>query len=263
MPKIVCFWPGLPQLWLRGSWSGLALAAGSALLLNFVLTATFVWTEWLGASLLNTGWVALVALWGGSAWVSTTRGYSTPVVAIAVPAPSEPVDEDLFREVYGQYLQGNWFEAESLLTAMIGRNPRDAEAQLLLATLRRHTGRLDEAEATLARLLKQDEAVRWEQEIQREKRLIGEARFELDDDQNDDDQNDQPADEDVTDDATGGRGGSTAASEDSSSDDRVAGKELNRDEMGGHAEVNTASVTSGDGDQPEKLPDAEELSDAA
>ena len=42
-------WPGLPQVWLRGSWVGLTLAVGFTALANVLLAATLVWDEWLPA----------------------------------------------------------------------------------------------------------------------------------------------------------------------------------------------------------------------
>jgi hypothetical protein len=40
-------WPGLPQVWLRGSYVGLALAIGFTALANVLLVATLAWDEWL------------------------------------------------------------------------------------------------------------------------------------------------------------------------------------------------------------------------
>ena len=45
MPWATYLWPGLPQLWFSGLWSGLVLAAGSPCSLTCWLAASFVWVE--------------------------------------------------------------------------------------------------------------------------------------------------------------------------------------------------------------------------
>jgi hypothetical protein len=52
---------------------------------------------------------------------------------------------------------------------MLRLQPRDAEALLQLATLQRHTERLEEAAASLDRLDRLDEAIRWQLEIAAER----------------------------------------------------------------------------------------------
>lgn len=174
---MVCLWPGLPQLWLRGAWSGLALAVGFTALVNFLLAATFVWTAWLSVSLLWAGWFTVLVVWIVSAYGAK------PAEEITVDSPptlaaTELGGQDLLSEVYTQYLQGNWFEAETVLEQMLVAQPRDPEALLLLATLQRHTERWDEAEATLKRLEKLDEAVRWKMEIAAEYTYLEQLKTE-------------------------------------------------------------------------------------
>ena len=179
MPPLVCLWPGLPQLWLRGSWTGLALAVGFSGLVNFLLAATFVWTAWLSIGLLWAGWIAVLVVWVVSAWGAKP----VPVVTIDSPpalAAPEPGGRDLLSEVYTQYLQGNWFEAETVLQEMLRLQPRDAEALLQLATLQRHTERLEEAADTLDRLERLDEAIRWQLEIAAERIHLARLQSELD-----------------------------------------------------------------------------------
>ena len=60
--------------------------------------------------------------------------------------------EVLFREALSEYLQGSWFEAETILGRLLHLYPRDVEARLLLATLLRHTRRYQEALDQLDRL---------------------------------------------------------------------------------------------------------------
>jgi cytochrome c-type biogenesis protein CcmH/NrfG len=78
----------------------------------------------------------------------------------------------LFLQAQGEYLKGHWFEAESLLQQIIRRSPRDVEAQLMLATLYRHTRRVDEARQRLRLMEAIDGAERWRWEIDQEQRLL-------------------------------------------------------------------------------------------
>jgi hypothetical protein len=144
----------------------LVLALGAAILLNLLLLATFVWVELLAPGHLRLGWLAAGTLWGGSAILSVgyARRGGRPRVADSA--------EGLFRGALSEYLQGSWFEAETILVRLLNENPRDAEARLLLATLLRHTRRYGEALAQLARLELLRDAEAWAQEIAAEKRAI-------------------------------------------------------------------------------------------
>jgi thioredoxin-like negative regulator of GroEL len=84
-------------------------------------------------------------------------------------------EEDLFREAQAQYLQGNWYAAEETLRAMLAANPRDVEARLMLATLLRHTARLEEAASQLQQTARLEASAGWRQELQTEWRRLSEA----------------------------------------------------------------------------------------
>jgi hypothetical protein len=166
-----CLWPGLPQLWIAGSYSGLALAIGFALLVDLVLVSTLAWTELLSETLAIAAWGGVIAFWLVSAWISLRW-------LLQGPATAKNADEDLFREAQANYLQANWFDVEVTLGRLLERQPRDVEARLLLTTLYRHTGRFDEAEAQLRVLEKLDGAVKWQMEIRQERALVADAREE-------------------------------------------------------------------------------------
>ena len=83
---------------------------------------------------------------------------------------------DPFGKAAEQYLKGNWFETECILAGLLRRDPRDVDAGLMLATLYRHTRRLDEAAERLDQLERLDEGVKWALEINRERRWLAEAR---------------------------------------------------------------------------------------
>ena len=167
-----CLWPGLPQLWLEGSFSGLALAIGFALLFNLVLVSTSAWTELLSTPLAWGAWSGVGMFWIVSAWLSLRW------LRADIPASPAGEEDALYREAQTHYLQASWFDAEVALGRLLERQPRDADARLMLATLLRHTRRYDEAEAQLRVLEKLDGAVKWEMEIRQERDLLAEERKE-------------------------------------------------------------------------------------
>jgi hypothetical protein len=162
----LCLWPGLPQLWLSGIWSGLVLAAGFAVLFDLLLVASFVWVEWLGPLELRLGWMAAGSLWGASAIRS---------IGLHAHAPATTSTDRLYREALTEYLQGSCFEAEAILGRLLRLVPRDTEGRLLLATVLRRTQRHDEALEQLDRLERLRDAARWSREIADERQQIAEA----------------------------------------------------------------------------------------
>lgn len=169
-PWVRYLWPGLPQIWSDGSWSALALAAAFAVLVNLALLATLVWSELFPPGLRRLAWLLAAVFWGGSAvWSYWRDGRSR--------SPDDPGRwEDPFREAIDHYLQGNWLETEQALRGLLDANPRDLDAGLMLATLLRGTGRVDEAARQLDRLWRQEGSEKWELEIRRERALLDEAR---------------------------------------------------------------------------------------
>ncbi len=168
MPWAIYAWPGLLQLWRHGQWQGLAVAVGFGVLLNLLLLASFVWVELLSPGWLKAGWLFATLFWMGAVGRSLWHGWGV--------APRQAQSADgMFREALGEYLQGNWFEAEQILGRLLELRPRDAEGRLMLATLQRHNGRLKEAVDQLARLELLTDARIWSREISVERRLIAEA----------------------------------------------------------------------------------------
>jgi hypothetical protein len=159
-------WPGLPQLWFEGAWSGLALAFGFALLVNFLLVASLIWVELIAPTVLALGWLAIALIWVGSgifvAWTGGLRDSSAAV----------QTRDDLFRTALGEYLKGAWFEAETLLGRLLALDNRDVDARLMLASLLRHTRRPLEARRQLDELERLEKAARWQAEIDHERQLL-------------------------------------------------------------------------------------------
>lgn len=165
IPRVVFGWPGLPQLWLHGSWAGLALALGFTVLVNVVLVASFVWTEWLNSETVVVGWLAMAVLWGGS-WAFSQKRLQ------AGGLDTTRSQDDRFREAQQYYLQGDWYKTEESLNRLLGSDVGDVDARLMLATLKRHTGRLDEAKVELDGLQRFEASRKWSEEIRSERDAI-------------------------------------------------------------------------------------------
>ena len=160
VPWSTLIWPGLPQLWRHGSWSGLGQAVGFAVLLNLVLLATYGWTEWISPGVRVVGWLGIGGWWL-AAIVGTIRQKRTALQTAAET-------RDLFPDAQREYLKGNWYQSELLLVQMLHQEPRDVDARLMLATLLRHTGRTAESTEQMRRLEKTEGCQKWHLEIQRE-----------------------------------------------------------------------------------------------
>ena len=121
---------------------------------------------------LKLAWLATSVLWLGSAMASVWHSWGV------VPRVLGSA-EAMFRAALSEYLKGNWFEAERTLGRLLEVRPRDVEARLLLATLLRHNGRLNEALEQLARLELLEDARRWAREIEVEREVIAERQSEI------------------------------------------------------------------------------------
>jgi tetratricopeptide (TPR) repeat protein len=171
MPWVTYLWPGLPQLWRQGLWIGLTWAVGFGLLLNGLLMASLVWVELLSPGMLRAGWLVTGGIWLASVVTSAWYGWGV------APRRAHSA-EAMFREAQSEYLQGKWFEAEQILGQLLEIQPRDVEARLMLATLLKHNGRLNEAAEQLRRLELLQDARTWALEIEVEKQAIAELVLE-------------------------------------------------------------------------------------
>ena len=177
---LLCGWPGLAHLWLRGGWSSLIWAIGFSILLNLALIATFVWPALLGETFPLVSWIVVTTVWLGSALFSLNRvseWSATPPMAAVRPldpqSEPEPTSPDtLFIQAQREYLKGHWTEAATLVERILQREPRDIEARLLRATLLRHREQWMAALDELETLERFDESVHWRFEIQRERQWI-------------------------------------------------------------------------------------------
>jgi hypothetical protein len=166
---MTCLWPGLNRLWPCGSWAGLALAIAAAAALNALLLVSFGWSELISACSRNTLWAVFGAVWVIAA-VWSARQRAGPAAAGSV-GPGQ----DGFVEALDHYLKGDYYQAEQVLERLLRRDIRDVDARLMLATLLRHTGRLDEAGRQLDTLARFEGAGKWELELRQERKLLAEA----------------------------------------------------------------------------------------
>ncbi len=167
-PWSTYLWPGLPQICGIGSWAGLALAVGFAVLVDLALISTLWWSELFAGGVRSAVWVAVGVVWGTSALISYRSDRRS------ASSPRDPPAASAFAEAVDQYLKGNWFQSERVLLGLLGENPRDLDAGLMLATLLRRTGRAGEAKRQLDRLERWAGSEKWELEIRRERELLHE-----------------------------------------------------------------------------------------
>lgn len=166
--NLTCLWPGLPHLWWRGDWRGLGIAIGFGAVLNLFWIGTFVWPELLPANVRSGGWLVLCVIWAVAIWhgrrslLEWANGHEIRS------------GDTLFIRAQTEYLQGNWYEAESLLQEAVREDRRDADSGLMLAAIYRRRQRYDEAREMLDRLSRMETADRWCVELRRERQLLGE-----------------------------------------------------------------------------------------
>jgi hypothetical protein len=170
MPWTTYVWPGLPLLWMYGSWSGLALALGVAAVLDVLLLVSFGWSELIGPNVRITLWAAFGVFWLAAA------GWSAKQCRGRAAAGNPDPQADAFAEALDHYLKGDYYQAERVLAGLLRRNLRDLDARLMMATLLRHTGRIDEAAGELDTLAHFEGAGKWELEMRRERELLAEAK---------------------------------------------------------------------------------------
>ncbi len=160
-----CLWPGLPRLWRRGDWWALLTAIGFAVLFNGAVVCTFAWPHWLPTWVTFVGWTGITLIWAVSVW----HEYRC---LPRIQTEENAAGENLFAKAQLEYLNGDWFEAESLLQQVLKDNEDDVDARLMLATLYRRTGRVEEADDCLCQLERMERADKWLLEIARERNLI-------------------------------------------------------------------------------------------
>lgn len=155
-------WPGLPGLFRYGRWSFLIVALAFAFVLDGFLFLNFFWTEYLTPTQRNIGLLVLLGVWFCLGIIANQR------MKWFENMRCSDLKSQKYNDVILHYLQGNWFETEFTLKAILKKNPQDVDALLMLATLFRHTKRSEEAIQTLLLAKKMEESRKWYFEIETE-----------------------------------------------------------------------------------------------
>lgn len=140
------------------------LAVLFAIVLNFALTATFVWPELVSSGTLAAVWTGVIAYWGIATWTGTCK-------VARIRGRSLEQQQALFINAQSEYLKGHWLEAETLLRELLSVDQHDGDARLMLASLLRHSDRVDEALVELETLELSEAGAKWASEISRERQL--------------------------------------------------------------------------------------------
>jgi len=165
-PWTTCLWPGLPQVWSYGSWTGLAVALIAAAVLNVLLLISFGWSELIGPGWRSALWAMLAAGWAAAAL------WSARLARRDATATETASAGDAYGHGLDHYLKGDYYQAERVFAALLRENPRDIDARLMLATLWRRTGRLDEAAEQLGLLRRTEGGEKWALEIEDEQEKL-------------------------------------------------------------------------------------------
>lgn len=174
MPWMMYLWPGLPQMWKHGSWLGLAMAVGFALLVNLALMSSIIWSELTTSGMRIVAWLLVGSFWIISAMAA--YGWQREQTNRRQGERRQKEYEVPLAEGLQYYLQNNWFEAERVFRRLLRRNCRDADSRLMLAALLRHTKRYEEAQIQLDRLRLTEGSRKWELEIEQEQRLLDQLK---------------------------------------------------------------------------------------
>ncbi|MCM2370601.1 hypothetical protein [Aporhodopirellula aestuarii] len=219
---LTCLWPGMAELWWRGRFSALPAAVAFAAIVNALLVAKFIYSDWL------SGGLVLLACWVvAAAWlVLTIRSIrELPLLLTPLQASEEP---DRFPEAQIAFLRADYEQAEQLLNENLAIEPRDPPALLLLSAIYRHTGRLHASKLLLTEIRKLEVAEPWGLEFAAEQarleRDVAAREEEIDE-----------ADDDTSADSDNPETGGTAA-EDVSADVDVESTPSQTDHQTPHAE---------------------------
>jgi thioredoxin-like negative regulator of GroEL len=123
------------------------------------------------------GWTVIAIAWATSVWREYHR---LPMVG----SEQDTAVESLLARAQQEYLTGDWFETETLLQQILKDDQDDVDARLMLATLYRHTGRLEEADVCLGQLERMEQAGKWSLEISRERNLLADLGSKSETDRN-------------------------------------------------------------------------------
>jgi tetratricopeptide (TPR) repeat protein len=144
----------------------LAVALIAAAVLNVLLLISFGWSELIGPGWRSALWAMLAAGWAAAAL------WSARLARRDATATETASAGDAYGHGLDHYLKGDYYQAERVFAALLRENPRDIDARLMLATLWRRTGRLDEAAEQLGLLRRTEGGEKWALEIEDEQEKL-------------------------------------------------------------------------------------------
>ncbi|MCY3004877.1 MAG: hypothetical protein NTV29_02750 [Planctomycetota bacterium] len=174
MPKsfrwAMVLWPGLVFAWQAGSLRALLICLGFVFALQAAWIGTFIWPG------LLTGWESRLLWCSLAALVIGSILYQTYCAARDGQARLSLCSDRVLQEAQSEYLRGNYFEAEELLTPYVSQGEWDVEAALCLASIYRRTGRLEAAAVVLQTIESLERGGLWAAEIAQEYRKMKDSK---------------------------------------------------------------------------------------
>jgi len=169
-PWVTCFWPGLTQLWSRGSWVALIWAILGAACLNLAILGNFGWSELFSPGVRTGLWLVVGAVWVASvvfslSWIMRRGNHDN----------DQSGRDETFKRAIEAYLRGDFFQATRHLGKLLKAHPGDVDARMMLATVMRHTDRWEEADSELKRISLTEGGGKWEVEVRHERALLEDA----------------------------------------------------------------------------------------
>ena len=174
MPKslrwAMVLWPGLVFAWQAGNLRALCICLGFVFALQAAWIGTFIWPG------LLTRWESRLLWWSLAASVAGSVLYQIYCAAWTTRAGSTLCSDKVLQEAQSEYLRGNYFEAEELLTGYVSQGEWDVEAAMWLASIYRRTGRLEAASVVLQTIESLERGSLWADEIAQEYRKIKDSK---------------------------------------------------------------------------------------
>lgn len=157
---LLCFWPGLAQIWTGQEVLGLLLASLFATTLNMAIVARWVWTEAFGP-----GWADFLFAFAALTW-SASFAYTVWWVWLCHPDRHRREIDRLFHEAMEEYLQGRWNESRKRIERILAMDDSDADALMQLGTILVRTQQYGPARRAFRQCLEQEGGSKWRWEVE-------------------------------------------------------------------------------------------------
>jgi tetratricopeptide (TPR) repeat protein len=163
---LLCFWPGLAQIWTGQEVFGLLLAGLFASTVNLAIAARWIWVE-----AFAPGWADFFAAAAVLTW-SASFCYTVWWVWLCHPERHRAEIERLYHEAVEAYLQGRWNEARRRVERILALDDTDADALLQLGAIHVRTHQPELARRAFRQCLEQDGGGKWRWEVERALRSL-------------------------------------------------------------------------------------------